>query len=196
MKIVKGCLIDLVNKGSFDIFAHGCNCKHAMGAGIAPKLATAFPQIKIADDSAVNRPGSVSSAYIMLRTKQKVLGMNWYTQHNPGANFNIAYLQCVIEYMRHDIWDTPEFSQLDTSRKLRIGVPLIGCGIGGGDARQAMGALAALEAEEKYEVTLVLWQPAPPTLGTKMAANMLVQSGSAKPGPAPKVNSRKALLNA
>jgi len=194
MRTVKGCLIELVNKGEFDIFAHGCNCKHAMGAGIAPKIATAFPVMKQADDMARSHVGGISSAYIKLGNKQKVLGMNWYTQHNPGANFNLAYLACIVEYMRHDIWDTGTLSELDTTRKLRIGIPLIGCGIGGGDPRQAMALFTALEAEEKYEVTLVLWQPPVPPVSKLCAKQGKVIGAGGDVGAWRQ--SRRALLHA
>jgi len=161
MKIVKGDLIQMVKENKFDIFAHGCNCRRTMGAGIALQMAKEFPWLYEADRSSPYQPlpGSFTYDYHALDVPNggKVLGMNWYTQFMPGANFNLAYLQSIVEFMRHDIWDTSILALLDTPGRLEIGVPLIGCGIGGGDPRQVMGVLASLEAEERYNVTLVLW---------------------------------------
>lgn len=160
MKIVKGDLVELVKQGKFDIFAHGCNCRRVMGAGIAKQIAAAFPELERADHEADGRPGTLSHEYLDMFEQRNVVGMNWYTQYFPGANFNLAYLESIVAFMRHDIWDTGMLSLLDTAdERVEIGLPLIGCGIGGGDPRQVMGVLASLEAEERYNVTLVLYTP-------------------------------------
>jgi hypothetical protein len=174
MKIVKGDLIQMVKAGKFDIFAHGCNCRHVMGAGIAKQIAAAFPELEQVDQDTESRPGMESHEYLDMFEQSNVLGMNWYTQYFPGANFNLAYLECVVTYMRHDIWDTGALCMLDTDRRVEIGVPLIGCGIGAGDPKQVMGVLASLEAEERYNVTLVLYTPpvvAKPGLATLKRGN-------------------------
>lgn len=44
MNHIQGDLIALDMAGKFDVIVHGCNCFHAMGAGIAKTIATAFPE--------------------------------------------------------------------------------------------------------------------------------------------------------
>lgn len=46
---VKGDILDVAKEHQVDIIAHGCNCFHTMGAGVAARLAKAYPAIVASD---------------------------------------------------------------------------------------------------------------------------------------------------
>lgn len=152
MKTTKGDLIQLVGQGSFDVIIHGCNCFHAMGARIAKAIKNEFPQAYQAD---LNTPkgskaklGDYSVAKITLESGKPLWVINAYTQYRYGrgkVHFDYDALQRVFEKIKRD------FSTL------KIGYPLIGCGLAGGDWNKVKEIInTALEGEDH---TLVVYSP-------------------------------------
>ena len=127
-KEVNGDLIKLAKKGEFDLIAHGCNCFATMGAGIAKTIKANFPEAYRADKKyrarPLNRLGTSSTASCKTDDGEKLLVLNLYTQFLPGPDYNYDAI-------------ADSFSNLVRSYKgsevIRIGIPLIGCGIAGGD---------------------------------------------------------------
>lgn len=125
-KVVEGNLIDLAIEGNFDIIAHGCNCQKIMGAGIAFQIANRIPKAKLVDQqderSPLQRLGdlSISDPYKTLSGKIFIV-LNLYTQFMPGRNLNYSALELVLQKVN------------SLYPELKIGIPLIGCGIAGGD---------------------------------------------------------------
>ena len=121
VKIVKGDLIRMFLAGHFDMIFHGANCKKTMGAGIAKTIREVFPEAYDADQldtrPPLSRLGGYSSAKVACG---KVV--NLYTQFYPGANFEYSALISALEKLEREL-----------KRPTRVGVPLIGAGIGGGD---------------------------------------------------------------
>jgi O-acetyl-ADP-ribose deacetylase (regulator of RNase III) len=128
MKTVKGDLIKLAKQGVFDVIVHGCNCFNIMGAGIAAQIAKEFPEAYQADEEAfeskTNRLGDFSAAYIPKRDDmvKSLCVINAYTQLYPGP---CASYRAIIDV----------FERLSVSihKDSKIGIPAIGCGIGGLD---------------------------------------------------------------
>ena len=83
MPTIKGDLIQLALNGEFDVIVHGCNCFHAMGAGIARAIAAEFPDALEADKQtdlgSRSKLGTISSVQITRGTTEFVL-VNAYTQ--------------------------------------------------------------------------------------------------------------------
>lgn len=121
VKTVKGDLIRMFLAGHFDMICHGANCKKTMGAGIAKTIREVFPEAYDADRLDTRPPlyrlGGYSSAKVACG---KVV--NLYTQFYPGANFEYSALISALEKLEREL-----------KRPTKIGVPLIGAGIGGGD---------------------------------------------------------------
>ena len=129
-EIIKGDLIALALSGEAKIIAHGCNCFHAMGSGIAAALASKFPQIPLADQrwspkGAVKKLGGFSTAQV---TQARIDGelkpidsfecLNIYTQYQTGADFIPSIFPAALklindQYVGETIW-----------------FPMIGCGTG------------------------------------------------------------------
>lgn len=100
-------------------FAHGCNCKGFMSAGIASIVKRRHREIyedyKDLCDRGLFTPGSVFAAH---SNGQWVF--NLATQDYPGPNAQLEYIYRSIRRMMEMV---PEGTQ--------IAMPAIGCGIGG-----------------------------------------------------------------
>lgn len=140
MKTIKGDLISLAISGEFDIIAHGCNCQGLMGAGIARQIKEQIPGAARADRAYKKAMSDIFGYYhpsYMLGTlsqytvtSEDMLKKGWplftvlnlYTQVQPGANFDLE--NGLIPAIK-------KMNQLFKGK--RVGFPMIGTGIGGGD---------------------------------------------------------------
>ena len=165
-KEIDGDLIEMFKKGEFDVIAHGCNCYATMGAGIALTIGNEFPEAKAADEdleipNGIKRLGKLSYTEIDIDKKSGYdtsLLFNLYTQFNPGRDFRVNAFIKSIRAMKKVIKD--EFSYINEKGKkeflgvpVRIGLPLIGCGIAGGDWKEVSEIIKAELSE--FDVTIV-----------------------------------------
>jgi O-acetyl-ADP-ribose deacetylase (regulator of RNase III) len=132
-KEIKGDLIKLALKGEFNVIAHGCNCFNTMGAGIAVQMAHHFgcdeyPMEQSKYRGEINKLGSIEGKPFVITNKEYngMIGVvNAYTQfefsskNGPALDYEALTL-CLrkINY---------KFSGL------KVGLPMIGCGLAGGD---------------------------------------------------------------
>ena len=127
MKVREGDLIQLAIKGYFDVIVHGCNCQCKMGAGIAKAIKEAFPEAYEKDlttiKGSVEKLGSISWVEVN-RDELKIIVVNGYTQldwKGKGVKLDYDAIRIVMKNVRQCF-----------SGK-RIGYPLIGAGLAGGD---------------------------------------------------------------
>lgn len=148
----KGDLIEMAMEGEFDFIAHGCNCFRTMGAGIALQIAEIFPYAYEADRLTIYgdraKLGHFSVGFpddnnIQETGYPKVF--NLYTQYNPGPNFNFQSFAFAFAKMLKLI-----------GRDRKIGIPYIGCGIGGGDLEKFEEYIAYWSG--RYNITLVEYE--------------------------------------
>ncbi len=132
----KGNLLDMADRGDFDIIIQGCNCFNAMGAGLAPQIARRYPMAEAVDSETAK--GSINK-----------LG-NWTFAWNAEAGdapvrFGIinAYTQYSTSRQGEDVFEYAAFELI--LRKLahqygaqRYGLPYIGMGLAGGDKRRIL----------------------------------------------------------
>lgn len=142
IEIIHGDLVVAAKKepAQFWAIAHGCNCEKTMGAGIARQIAREFPEAARVDRVTYNKntPGGLTYAYCKTEDPEHpmIRVVNLYTQHlwarEPGsALFQLEYLLratralgMLVKSLHHsDIYED----------KVRIGIPRIGCGLGGGN---------------------------------------------------------------
>ena len=127
MNIVKGNLINLALDGQFDVIIHGCNCFYNMGAGLAKSIKAEFPEAYAADRATAKgdkrKLGTFSHADIT-RAGHSITVINAYTQFNySGKGVKVDY-KAIRKVFR------------EIKRKYsgqRVGYPLIGAGLAGGD---------------------------------------------------------------
>jgi len=131
MKILSGNLLKMAADGDFDVIIHGCNCFCTMGAGIAAQVAEQFPAAYEADKATVRgdiaKIGNYTKAEVNMFGGPVFTIVNAYTQYGYGGRLNgIADVDYyALRNVMHKI-------NTDFSGK-RIGYPLIGAGLAGGD---------------------------------------------------------------
>ena len=127
MKTIHGDLITLAKQGEFDVIVHGCNCFCTMGAGIAKLIKQEFPAAYAADLATEkgNRAklGTYSTALVELQdtTLQIINGYTQYNWRGTGVKADYDAITCLFAALKKDFAGK------------RIGYPLIGAGLAGGD---------------------------------------------------------------
>lgn len=140
-KIVDGCLIELALAGSFDVIAHGCNCFNAQLNGLAPQMVEVFETDRFHLEHEhyhgnIGKLGNIDSYMKLLlpsfnnqvsdipthHPKEFPLYVvNAYTQFLPGPNADIHAIVLCLKKINY------------VFKGKRVGLPKIGCGIGGLD---------------------------------------------------------------
>lgn len=124
---IKGDIVALFLSGKN--IAHGCNCFHTMGSGVAGQLAKAYPRILEIDKTSTDygyrgKLGDMSIVFKYSRGPSTCF--NLYTQYEPGPNLDYhALVNCMVELNR-------VLSEGTLFRPV-VYIPRIGCGIAGGD---------------------------------------------------------------
>lgn len=166
-KEIDGDLIKSFKNGEYDVMAHGCNCYATMGAGIALTIGKEFPDALMADNfldipNGMKRLGKLSYCALELDKNKKSeysFIFNLYSQFRPGADFRIKAFQSSLKAMKRELKN--HFTYYDSELKknvfkpenIRVGLPIIGCGIGGGDWEE-VSELIKTELSD-YDVTIV-----------------------------------------
>ena len=142
-KEVEGNLLDMFDKGEFDVIAHGANCQSKMGAGIAKQIKERYPDAYYADLYDWRLPemklGSLSW------TNDRSI-FNLYTQYDLGKDARISALCNALAQFN-----------LIVSKDLKIGLPQIGCGIGGLEWSVVKAIIQKYLKD--YDVTVVIYKP-------------------------------------
>ncbi len=143
-KEIQGDLIKLAKQGNFDIIAQGCNCQNTMGKGIAVGMKESFSCDKFPLEQRkyrgnYNKLGQIDFE-VVHRTKGTILQsiediillenfnpedsivvVNCYIQFNLGKNLDYLALNLCLRKINFEF------------KGRHIGLPHIGCGIGGGN---------------------------------------------------------------
>lgn len=115
---------DLLKSDLRDI-AHGCNTVGVMGAGIARVIAEAYPDVRsLYQRRCVRKEFVLGSAFPVLMQDFGGYRMIWNlgTQREPGANATLWGIMLSFGNM---------FEQMVATEVREVGIPRIGCGIGG-----------------------------------------------------------------
>ena len=144
MKEVAGDLIKLDKNGKFDVIVHGCNCQCIMGGGIAKQIRQAFPKAYDADcrttacDS--RKIGSFSFAKVKVNNGNHLVIVNGYTQLLAGGQVKYDAVREVIKKVKQNFYGQ------------RIGYPMIGSGLAGGDWDRIKDIIAELSCTRPRNV--------------------------------------------
>lgn len=124
--VMKGDLLKLALEGKFDVIVHQCNCFHNFGAGIAlqilKKFPMAFEQDKKTEYGSKEKMGSISFCTVPLGRGFVIV--NGYSQYGCGVGKTQTDYKSVRNVFK---CVKKEFSGM------RIGYPLYGAGLAGGD---------------------------------------------------------------
>lgn len=157
VKVISGDLLSLFSLGDFQVIGHGANCMNLMGAGIAAQVREQFPEAYAADAEFHKRlggqdfkpcrgmAGHISTASIKA-LKGAAYVVNMYTQVRTGREADYQLIQSACE----------KLNKWCKERNLtRVGLPLVGCGIGGLDIIAAMTIINACTPD--IDVTIVVY---------------------------------------
>ena len=147
MKTVTGNLITMALNGEFDVIIHGCNCFHTMGAGIARAIRETLPEAYTADlrttRGAREKVGMFSVANVV-RDDVHFKVINAYTQFMTGGGEDVFEYGALAKILDDVAEQWPD---------ARIGIPLIGCGLAGGDKERVLDIMIGSAASSR--LTLV-----------------------------------------
>lgn len=151
MKTIEGDLIKMALLGEFDVIIHGCNCMCAMGAGIAKTMKAVFPEAYAVDCKTESgdkeKLGTISTVTVK-RDEHEITIVNGYIQYHwkgKGSKTDYDAMKSVMKEVENRFADK------------RIGLPLIGAGLAGGD----WGMISQIIEEELEgtDHTLVKFKP-------------------------------------
>lgn len=141
--------------GEFNVIAHGCNCQGIMGAGIALQIAKKFPTVAAIDRNQITfkeqRLGRFTNATVTNNKGNFLMVFNLYTQYQPGANFNLAAFEVSMTNMLRALKSRKSITRTEA----KIGIPMIGAGIGGGDWKVILKKLKQICELTEMNVTVV-----------------------------------------
>lgn len=131
IKYKRGDLVKAALSGEVDVLVHQCNCFNNMGKGIAPQIARAFPDAAKIDKETVKGSKEKLGTYSVSHVNKVCSVVNLYGQYGywpqPEGRINTDYtalekgLQLLGDVLR------------SKKPNARVGLPKIGCGLGGGD---------------------------------------------------------------
>lgn len=111
---------DLFNISGLDALAHGCNCIGVMGAGIAKEFSKRYPDMYL-EYQEVCRKAEFTPGSVFTWPGTPTI-FNLGTQFYPGSNASIEWVEQAVSKM---------VNQAIELNFKTIGMPMIGCGIGG-----------------------------------------------------------------
>lgn len=128
MNVVQGDLIVMALDNMFDVIIHGCNCHCVMGAGVARSIKKEFPEAYEEDRRTIkgdrNKLGTISHVTVN-REGNEITIVNAYTQYYYGSESGVDVDYRALRYCMKLI--------KNKFKGKRIGYPLIGAGLAGGD---------------------------------------------------------------
>ncbi len=142
LKYKVGNLIEAAKKEEVGVIAHQCNCFCAMGAGIAPQIAEAFPEAEEADNATVRGDETKMGTFSHAWSEEWYLDIyNLYGQYktsNIGMATDYTALRTALRAMANDkdnLKDWINYEQQDNNdySTVKFGLPKIGAGLGRGD---------------------------------------------------------------
>lgn len=149
--VIKGDLIKLAQAGEFNIIAHGCNCCHTMGAGIAKQIKDTWPLSYEVDKETERNDFNKLGTYSITAAEygnNNLFIMNMYTQYNPGKDLCYPALDLCLRKLQF------------ISKGLKVGMPLIGGGLAGGDKKIIVDMMKKYSQDyAEFDWTLVEYDP-------------------------------------
>ena len=170
IKVIKGNLIDLAKKGKYEAICHGANCFCKMGSGIAVEIKKNFPGAYDADcktESGDIRKLGDFTYFIQNYDDRVLLVFNLYSQYNYNAKTKPLDYEALTLSLRKMAWELKQW------KLTKIGMPLIGAGLGGGD----LALIIPIIYKELYDfdVDIVVFDKSPDSEETIKKINYLLK---------------------
>jgi len=155
LKYVSGDLVQMFADDQIDIMIHGCNCFHTMGSGIARQIASKYPQALLADKSTPYGDESKLGSMSICKIPNKGLIVNAYTQFAPGAGNDVVEYAALYHAFKK-IFENAYNIANAINYQSRIGIPMIGAGLAGGDWETIEWLIEKANRQYNVDITCVV----------------------------------------
>lgn len=128
----KGDVMKAPDTGDYDMFAHGCNCFGVMGAGVALQVSRQMPWLCDIDYELLMLPENRLGSY----SHVKLGGMfyfNLYTQYHFGGEGRNLNYGAIISAFNSAFYAIDDDDLYGYKPMIKVCMPRIGAGLGGGD---------------------------------------------------------------
>lgn len=145
MKYVEGNLVTMALAGEFDMIIHGCNIFHTFGSGIAAEIKDRIPEAYDADLQSNYGDKEKLGSYTMIdkldgETGVRASVINLYTQGSFGRK-GVHVVYDAVEQGFKVLSCAAMIHERITGNPIKIGIPMIGAGLGGGDWDRIVGII-------------------------------------------------------
>jgi len=127
VKIIKG---DLLESKDWNVAAHNANSLKTFGAGIALAIKKKWPEVYQAD---INHTGNKLGNFSFSTLPDNRVFFNLYAMNGIGNNGNPLNRNCSYDALYDALYKMCEYLECDLFCTTIIGVPLLGCGLAGGE---------------------------------------------------------------
>jgi len=136
-----------------DAFGHGCNCQSTMGSGVAKAVRAKWPAMyEIADCKSPFTPQQKLGAYTYLQLPDGKFGYNIYSQFDYRGR-NVGRMDLDYGALEKSLSGVC-LDMLSKSLKT-LALPLIGCGLAGGNWNVVEGILNRVS--DTYKIDFVVY---------------------------------------
>jgi O-acetyl-ADP-ribose deacetylase (regulator of RNase III) len=165
---IDGNLLTMADNGDFDIICHGANCFHTMASGIAGQIVKKWPEVAAADKQTKygtrSKLGTYSEVDVVGANGCSFTIINAYTQFRYGRGKDIFEYEAFETFLNRlfvKVYRMGAKSDQPIKTPIRIGFPMIGCGLAGGDPDRVLASLNifAEDLGDMGEVTVVKFSP-------------------------------------
>lgn len=137
MKYAEGNLVTMALNGEFDVIVHGCNIFHTFGSGIAAEIRDRIPEAYEADLQSKLGDKEKLGTYTMTNiiygeSNKRSAVINLYTQGSFGKK-GVHVVYSAVERGFKLIAAAAMIQERITGVPVKVGIPMIGAGFGGGD---------------------------------------------------------------
>lgn len=160
---MKGDLIDLAKKGTFDVIGHGCNCFCTMKKGIAQQMADAFGCDRfVFEEQAhgdIEKLGRIDYMYVNHENKN----IGFYSNPEKGLILAVVNMYTQYHWSQNSRFGLPiDYTALELClvkmnhvfKGKHIGLPRIGCGEAKGDWSRVLEMIRTIMVD--CDVTIVI----------------------------------------
>ena len=156
---------DMFAANDLDALAHGVNVKGFMG-GIAGVFAKKYPEMEKHYKDLCQKKELLTGQIFPWEEKNGPIIYNLATQYNGGADAQYRHVKKTMKSM---------LSHAEASGVKKIGIPQIGCGIGGLEWGKTRGIIKNIAEKSPVEVVAFTYEPPKRNFSTPKKNNTLNQ---------------------
>lgn len=153
IKYKKGNLVDAFIDNEINVLIQQCNCFCTQNSGLAKEIKARLPEMFQADCETIKgdirKLGSYSCAIFEGDNGSLKYGFNLYGQHRYG----VEKQHTNYDKMKKGLTSIKNYLDLSIGKtKKKVGIPKLGCGLGGGDWSVVSDIVSEIFVEQDYEI--------------------------------------------